>query len=129
MKEKRWPTRKELDAVAPDNPLIIIIRGYHAHVVNSRALELAGITKDTPNPEGGVIDKDPVSGEPTGVLRDVPIMKSVVPHPTLEDLKAGLARISEEYVKTGVTSTGEAGAPEMPESFRAFQEAMAEGKL
>ena len=129
MKEKRWPTREELDAVAPDNPLIIIIRGYHAHVVNSRAIELAGITKDTPNPEGGVIDKDPQTGEPTGVLRDVPIMRSVVPQPTLEDLKAALARISEEYVKTGVTSTGEAGAPEMPESMRAFQEAVDEGKL
>lgn len=129
MKEKRWPTRQELDAVAPDNPLIVIIRGYHAHVVNSRAIELAGITKDTPNPEGGVIDKDPATGEPTGVLRDVPIMASVVPQPTLEDLKAALARISEEYVKTGVTSTGEAGAPEMPESMRAFQEAVDEGKL
>ncbi len=129
MKEKRWPTREELDAVAPDNPLIIIIRGYHAHVVNSRALELAGITKDTTNPEGGVIDKDPVTGEPTGILRDVPIMESLVPQPTLKDLKAGLARMSEEYVKTGVTSTGEAGAPDTPESFRAYQEAVAEGNL
>ena len=129
MKENRWPTREELDAVAPDNPLIIIIRGYHAHAVNSRAIEMAGITKDTPNPEGGVIDKDPATGEPTGVLRDVPIMKSVVPQPTLEDLKAALARISEEYVKTGVTSTGEAGAPEIPESMRAFQEAVDEDKL
>ncbi len=50
IEEKRWPTREELDSVAPDNPLIIIIRGYHAHVVHSKALELAGITKDTPNP-------------------------------------------------------------------------------
>lgn len=129
VKEKRWPTRAELDAVAPDNPLIIIIRGYHAQVVNSRALELAGITKDTPNPQGGVIDKDPATGEPTGVLRDVLFIRSVVPQPTLADLKAGLARISEEYVKTGITSTGEAGAPEIPESYQAFQEAVTEGKL
>ncbi len=86
-----------------------IIRGYHAHVVNSRALELAGITKDTPDPEGGVIDKDPTTGEPTGVLRDTPFMKEVTPKATLEDFKAGLARISEAYVKIGVTSTGEAG--------------------
>lgn len=129
MKEKRWPTREELDSVAPDNPLIIIIRGYHAHVVNSRALELAGITKDTPNPEGGVIDKDPVTGEPTGVLRDTPFMKEVAPKATLEDFKAGLARISEAYVKIGVTSTGEAGAPDNPDPFRAYQEVVADGSL
>ncbi len=129
MKERRWPTRAELDAVAPDNPLIIIIRGYHAHVVNSKALVLAGITKDTLNPEGGVIDKDPTTGQPTGVLRDVPTMKSVVPQATLEDLKAGLARVSAEYLTTGVTSTGEAGGLEKPEAFRAYQEAVADGSL
>ena len=129
MKEKRWPTLEELDSVAPDNPLIIIIRGYHAHVVNSKALELAGITKDTPNPEGGVIDKDPATGEPTGVLRDTPFMKEVAPKATLEDFKAGLARISEAYVKIGVTSTGEAGASDHPDPFRAYQEVVDDGSL
>ena len=129
MKEKRWPTLEELDSVAPDNPLIIIIRGYHAHVVNSKALALAGITKDTPNPEGGVIDKDPETGEPTGVLRDTPFMNEVAPKATLEDFKTGLARISEEYVKIGVTSTGEAGAPDNPDPFRAYQEVVEDGSL
>ena len=129
MEEKRWPTLEELDSVAPDNPLIIIIRGYHAHVVNSKALELAGITKDTPNPEGGVIDKDPATGEPTGVLRDTPFMKEVAPKATLEDFKAGLARISEAYVKIGVTSTGEAGASDHPDPFRAYQEVVDDGSL
>ena len=129
IREGRWPTRDELDIAAPENPLIIMIRGYHASVVNSRALELAGITRDTPNPEGGIIDKDPVTGEPTGVLRDVPLMKTVVPQATLEDLKDGLAAASEGYVKTGVTSTGDAGAAERPESYRAYQEAVAEGRL
>lgn len=129
IREGRWPTRDELDVAAPENPLIIMIRGYHASVVNSRALELAGITRDTPNPEGGIIDKDPVTGEPTGVLRDVPLMKTVVPQATLEDLKDGLAAASEQYVKTGVTSTGDAGAAERPDSYRAYQEAVAEGRL
>jgi len=129
IREGRWPTRDELDVAAPENPLIIMIRGYHASVVNSRALELAGIIRDTPNPEGGIIDKDPVTGEPTGVLRDVPIMKTVVPQARLEDLKDGLAAASEQYVKTGVTSTGDAGAAERPDSYRAYQEAVAEGRL
>ncbi len=129
LKEGRWPTREELDASAPENPLILTIRGGHACVVNSRALELADITKDTPNPEGGIIEKDPVTGEPTGVLRDVPVMNSAVPQATLEDLKNGLAAASQEYVKTGVTSTCDAGAIDKPDSYRAYQEAVAEGKL
>jgi len=129
LKERRWPTRKELDAVAPENPLIISIRGGHAQVVNSKVLELAGITKNTPNPEGGVIEKDPITGEPTGVLRDVLFIRTVVPQATLEDLKEGLAAMSEQYVSTGVTSTCDAGATKRPESYRAYQEAVAEGKL
>jgi hypothetical protein len=129
LKEGRWPTREELDAAAPENPVILTIRGGHACVVNSRALELARITKDTPGPEGGIIEKAPVTGEPTGVLRDVPIMKTVVPQATLEDLKDGLAAASEEYVKTGVTSTCDAGAIDKPDSYRAYQEAVAEGRL
>jgi len=129
LREGRWPTREELDACAPENPLILTIRGGHACVVNSRALELAGITRDTPNPEGGIIEKDPVAGEPTGVLRDVPLMKKVVPQASLEDLKDGLAAASEQYVKTGVTSTCDAGAMDKPDSYRAYQEAVAEGRL
>jgi hypothetical protein len=129
MKEKRWPSLEEMDSVASDNPLVIIIRGYHAHAANSKVLELAGITKDTPNPDGGVIDKDPETGEPTGVLRDTPFIKEVVPQATLEDFKAALAKISQEYVKIGVTSTGDAGAPPGPNPYRAYQEAVADGSL
>jgi predicted amidohydrolase YtcJ len=131
LKERRWPTREELDAVAPENPVIIKMRGVSANiVVNTRTLELAGITGDTPSPEGGFIEKDPLTGEPTGILRKVPFMKTVVPQATLEDLKDGLAAISQEYVKTGVTSTGDAGCHnDRPEAYRAYQEAIAEGRL
>src|SRR5215470_17379510 len=55
--EGRMPTRFELDTVAPNNP-VFIPRGGHVVTVNSKALELAGIAKDTPNPEGGVIVRD-----------------------------------------------------------------------
>src|SRR3954468_16322724 len=64
--EGRMPTRQELDKVSPDNP-VFIPRGGHVVTVNSKALELAGIAKDTPNPEGGVIVRD-ADGEATGVL-------------------------------------------------------------
>lgn len=66
LKEGRLPTRWELDEAAPDHP-VYIPRGGHVVTVNSRALELAGISKATPNPEGGVIVRN-AEGEPTGVL-------------------------------------------------------------
>lgn len=129
LREGRWPTREELDASAPDHPLMISIRGGHACVVNSKALQLAGITKDTPDPKGGVIERDPLTGEPTGVLRDVLSIRTVPPAATLQEIKDALIQISEAYIKTGVTSTGDAGATDRPEPYRAYQEAVAEGRL
>src|SRR5205085_887891 len=67
LQEGRMPTRHELDTVSPENP-VFIPRGGHVVTVNSKALALAGITKDTPNPDGGVIVRDE-TGEPTGVLQ------------------------------------------------------------
>lgn len=67
--EKRWPTKLDLDEVAPDH-LVFLHLGPHVKAVNSKVLELAKITKDTPDPLGGKIVKDPVTGEPTGVLRE-----------------------------------------------------------
>lgn len=64
--EGRMPTRKDLDPVSPDNP-VYIPRGGHVVAVNSKALQLAGITRNTPNPPGGIIVRD-ADGEPTGML-------------------------------------------------------------
>lgn len=66
LEEGRLPTRADLDPVSPDNP-VFIPRGGHVIAVNSKALEIAGITADTPDPEHGVIVRDE-SGHPTGVL-------------------------------------------------------------
>lgn len=66
MKEGRMPTRQELDSVSPDNP-VILPRGGHIAAVNGKALEIAGITRDTPDPPGGIIVRD-ATGEPTGML-------------------------------------------------------------
>ncbi len=65
-----WPTKEILDKVSPNNPVIIQRRGGHAVWVNSVALELSGITKDTEAPPGGEIVKDPETGEPTGILKE-----------------------------------------------------------
>lgn len=126
MHERRWPTRWELDRVAPDQPVMITIRGGHACVANSRALVLAGISRDTPDPPGGVIDRD-ASGEPNGVLRDVTSIRAALPVATVAELKAGLAGLSDMYVRLGITSVHDAGATPRPESYRAFREAVEEG--
>ena len=127
MREQRWPTRWELDRVAPGHPVLITIRGGHACVVNSRALQLAGITRNTPDPAGGVIDRDE-RGEPTGVLRDVHDIRAVPPPATLADLKDGLATLNGMYLKLGITSTHDCGAAPRVEPYRAYQEAIAEGR-
>jgi predicted amidohydrolase YtcJ len=125
MRERRWPTRVELDAAAPANPVLLTIRGGHAVVANTRALELAGIGRDTPDPEGGVIDRD-AAGDLTGVLRDVTSIRTALPEATLPELKEGLAALDRLYLKLGITSTHDAGANPRPESYRAYREAVAE---
>ncbi len=64
------PLHQALDDVAPENPVILTHASGHAALVNGKALELAGITKATPNPAGGEIVHDPRTGEPTGLLRE-----------------------------------------------------------
>src|SRR6185295_12554529 len=66
---KTPPHRALLDKVSPDNPVYLNDISGHSALVNSRALQLAGITKATPNPPGGIIERD-AKGEPTGVLRE-----------------------------------------------------------
>jgi predicted amidohydrolase YtcJ len=70
LKEQRHPTRQELDAVSTEIPIITIHQSGHLVAVNSKALELAGITAATPNPAGGVIRRQAGSNEPDGVLEE-----------------------------------------------------------
>ena len=64
------PTRADLDAIVPDRPVFLFNRDVHGAWVNSRALEVAGITRDTPDPADGRIERDPDSGEPSGTLHE-----------------------------------------------------------
>ena len=66
--EGRFPTRAELDAIAPDHP--VLHQAGPAGVANTKALEVSGITRDTPDPPAGQIVRDPETGEPTGMLRN-----------------------------------------------------------
>ena len=67
---KQWPTKELLDKVAPNNPVSLSRADGHSVLVNSYVLNKSGITKDTPNPFGGEIQKDPVTGEPTGIFKE-----------------------------------------------------------
>ena len=69
LRERRLPSRGELDAAAPRNPIYISF-GAHVVIANTLALRERGITRDTPDPQGGAVLKDPATGEPTGELRE-----------------------------------------------------------
>lgn len=67
---REWPTKELIDKVSPNNPVVLSRTDGHSTLVNSYVLKYSGITKDTPNPFGGEIQKDPVTGEPTGILKE-----------------------------------------------------------
>lgn len=106
LEEKRLPTRFDLDAVAPENPVIFYYAAGPVAVVNSKALQLAGISKQTRAPTGGTIDKTPETGEPTGILRDAAtdLAWNKVPEPTAEELVEAAATACEKIVAAGITS-------------------------
>jgi predicted amidohydrolase YtcJ len=68
--DKQWPTKDLLDKVSPNNPVMLDRADGHSVLVNSYVLKASGITKNTPDPFGGVIQKDPVTGEPTGIVKE-----------------------------------------------------------
>lgn len=104
--EQRWPTRYDLDDPSQGNPVILYHQSGRLAVVNSKALELAGVTKHTSNPPDGTIDKDKETGEPTGVLRGAAtnLVWNMVPSPTQEELVRAAALACEKIVEAGVTS-------------------------
>ena len=102
------PTRHELDPVSPNNP-VFIPRGGHVITVNSKALELAGITRDTPNPDGGVIVRDE-KGEATGVLLETAayLVRKILPPPpaNMAELLKITMRDLNSYGIVGVVEPG-----------------------
>lgn len=67
---REWPSKELLDAVSPDNPVVLRRTDGHSALVNSYVLKQSGITRNTPDPFGGEIMRDPVTGEPTGILKE-----------------------------------------------------------
>jgi predicted amidohydrolase YtcJ len=69
--DKKWPTKELIDPASPDNPVVLSRADGHSVLVNSYVLRQSGITKDTPDPPGGEIQKDKQTGEPTGIIKEL----------------------------------------------------------
>ncbi len=67
---RRWPTKALIDSVAPDNPVVLSRADGHSVLVNSYVIKRSGITRETPDPAGGEIQRDPQTGEPTGIFKE-----------------------------------------------------------
>jgi predicted amidohydrolase YtcJ len=105
-KEKRLPSLSDLNVAAPDNPIILYHESAMICAVNSKALGLAGVTGQTAVPSGGSIDKNPQTGELTGILRDsaTNLIWQVVPEPTMDELLDPIALACQKIAEAGVTS-------------------------
>ncbi len=131
LKDKRSLTLRDLDQVSTEHPVIVRHRGGHTYFFNSKALQLAGITKDTPNPPGGTFDKD-ANGELTGRVTDragQQVMRAGT-RPTYtaaereQRERAGFAHISKEFARYGLTSVHHQGG-----DLAAMQDVRARGEL
>ena len=126
--DKKFPSRQQLDVVSPKNPVLLVHISGHVAVANSLALQLAKITKDTPNPAGGEIEHDE-SGEPTGMLKEgaaIDLVASQIPEPTDDQRRRGIEMVLADVAKNGVTSVQDNSAWE---DFEVYRELKAERKL
>ncbi len=122
------PGRTALDAVVPDRPVFLASRDGHSAWVNSRALELAGITAATPDPVDGRIERDP-NGEPAGTLHEgaANLVDDLIPPPDADDLDAGLAEAQRYLHSLGITAWQDAWV--RAAELAAYRRAAAEGRL
>jgi len=102
----KMPTRQQLDALVPDRPAYLTADDGHTAWVNTRALQLAGITKDTPDPRNGIIVRDPVTGEPTGVLEETAklAVARLLPVASRSERLDAIREAIREAQRVGVTS-------------------------
>jgi predicted amidohydrolase YtcJ len=103
---KRLPTKEDLDRAAPDIPVALYSNTHHVLWVNSKALELAGITKNTPDPEGGSIGRNIETGEPNGMLYEtaLPLVNALIPSLIKEQASTGILAGMAELNSLGITS-------------------------
>ncbi len=122
--DRRRPTRKDLDEVAPEHPVFLTRTCGHMSVVNSRLLAAEGIDRNTPDPHGGMIERDS-NGELTGLLLEhahIPIRMRTAP--SFELLDKGMDVINQDFMKNGITSSADMSGRNINE-IRLFQKKLA----
>jgi predicted amidohydrolase YtcJ len=120
--EKRHPNRWDLDAVSPRHPVKLTHRSGHAHVLNTLALNIAGIGPETGDPPEGLIDRDLKTGLPTGILYGLgKYLAGKIP--SLEDveMERGAEMANEKLLSLGITSLQDASFTNGPEQWKRFQ--------
>ena len=126
--DKSLPTKELIDSVTGSIPVFVSRIDGHLGLANSKALELAGITKDTPDPDGGLIVRDSKTGEPTGILKDnaMSLVFNIIPPPSLEENIEDALRSIEEARKLGITSVQDIT---LPGELEAYEKIEKENKL
>ncbi len=124
----KLPTRQMIDALTPNNPVFVQRLDGHMALANSVALKLAGITKNTPDPPGGLIVRDE-AGEPTGVLKDAAMsaVYRVIPNPSSDEIAEAIKAAMHYAAENGVTSVQDMSAS--PEVLRVYQQLLAHNEL
>lgn len=101
--EGREPDKNDLDDLVPDNPSMMVRACGHSQWLNSKALQVVGITAESADPPGGKFDRD-ASGQPTGLIREAQsLVAEHIPDPNLEQDKAAVMDAQEELLKLGLT--------------------------
>lgn len=120
----KFPSRKDLDAVAPDNPVFLVRVDGHIGWANSKALELAKIDKNTKWPEGGEIERDS-NGEATGILKETSqsLVSALIAQPSPEQMNKGMELALDMARKYGITSVQDNSGYETTKLYREFLKA------
>jgi len=129
--ESRHPTRHDLDEAAPYHPTKLTHRSLHACVLNTPGLALARISIETPDPPGGLIDREVETGEPTGLVfgMDSRLNERVVPPLSEQDLRQGIRLANNDFLSSGITSLTDASVRNGPEQWRLFLGLRERGEL
>ncbi|HET8616581.1 MAG TPA: amidohydrolase [Actinomycetales bacterium] len=124
------PRKEDLDAIVPDRPVFLMNRDVHGAWASSKALELAGITKDTPDPPDGRIERDPETGEPTGTLHEgaaYSFQDRYLPLPSHEDWERATLEGQRHLHSLGITGWQDAWVT--PATVRSYRSLAADGRL
>ena len=126
--EKRHPTRHDLDKASPNHPVRLLHQSGHAMVLNSLGLLAAGITSTTDEPAGGTIDRDPLTGEPTGLLLEMAdFFRDRIPRLTAYELRKATKMASDKFLSYGITSVYDASSGNTPQHYRRVEKLQQDG--